>query len=144
MELCTIIVCIIYCIQFDAQRSSEMNKFFFLFLFQSRHDYLCCSARHTHVQHLLQLTCHRYNHQCVQKLFGDRIRLLYIPSRQLFSSSICSRHVFCVKVTYLAKNGHVYTVKSTFFICLLTSIFLLCDTKQFFLSEILKYLQLSI
>ena len=38
------------------QRSSIPNKFLFLFLLRSLHDYLCCRARHTHAPHLLQPT----------------------------------------------------------------------------------------
>ena len=38
------------------QRSPIPNKFLFLFLLQSLHDYLCCRARHTHAPHLLQPT----------------------------------------------------------------------------------------
>ena len=38
------------------QRSPITNKFLYLFLLQSLHDYLCCRARHTHAPHLLQPT----------------------------------------------------------------------------------------
>ncbi len=38
------------------QCSPISNKFLYLFLLQSLHDYLCCRARHTHAPHLLQPT----------------------------------------------------------------------------------------
>ena len=91
------------------QRSPITNKFLYLFLLQSLHDYLCA----VHVIRMLH-TCynlpyHRYNHQFVQKLFGVQIRCLFTSLIAFQLVYLLPPH-FCVNATHLVKNGRAYTV----------------------------------
>lgn len=93
------------------QCSPPTNKFLYLFLLQPRLDYSCCSVRHTHASHLLQPTLPPLQLSICSKTILEFKFDDSPPPWLLSSSSICSRHVFCVNATHLAKNGHPTTAK---------------------------------
>ena len=86
------------------QRSPIPNKFLFLFLLQSLHDYLCCRARHTHAPHLLQPTLPPLQSSiCSQAIWSSNSMSIYLLDcfSARLSRFLCRRHTFGQKWTCL-------------------------------------------
>jgi hypothetical protein len=86
------------------------NKFLYLFLLQSLHDYLCCRARHTHTPHLLQPTLPPLQKSiCSKAIWSSNSMSIYLFD--CFLARLSAPVTFlCVNATHLAKNRHAYTV----------------------------------
>ena len=112
MQQCILNVCVIYCIQFTINAHRQWISFSTYSCF-NRVSIIRVAVYVTRMLHTCyNLPYHRYNHQFVQKLFWSSNSMIphlldCFPARL----SICSRHVFCVNATHLAKNGHPTTAK---------------------------------
>ena len=88
------------------QRSPIPNKFLFLFMLQSLHDYLCCRARHTDAPHLLQPTLPPLQSSICSKAIRSSNSMSFYDCFSARLSApvtffLCQRHTFGQKWTCL-------------------------------------------